>query len=72
MRFGFIASRAIGNSVARNRWRRRLRAVGRELVDGGARGADVVVRGLPGCTDRSFAELRGELIRAVERPPVHS
>ncbi|WBU37242.1 ribonuclease P protein component [Homoserinibacter sp. YIM 151385] len=67
MRFGFIASRAIGNAVQRNRWRRRLRAIGREMVDAGAVGADVVVRGLPGCADRDFHELREELQTAMRR-----
>jgi len=65
LRFGFIASRAIGNAVQRNTWRRRLRAVGRELVDAGSTGADVVVRGRPGCADLSYRELRAELLTAL-------
>jgi ribonuclease P protein component len=68
MRFGFIASRAIGSAVQRNRWRRRLRAAARELVDAGGSGRDIVVRGLPGCADQGFAELRETLHRGASLP----
>lgn len=67
MRFGFIVSRAVGGAVERNRLRRRMRAVGRELVDGGRVGEDVVVRALPGAAQLSWRELarrmRAELTR---------
>ncbi len=65
-RFGFIISRAVGPAVVRNRLRRRLRAIGRELVDAGGRGSDVVVRALPGSADRGFAELVSEMHRQLD------
>jgi len=48
LRFGVIVSKAVGNAVNRNLVRRRLRALGRERVDAGGMGEDVVIRVLPG------------------------
>jgi len=45
-RFGFIVSRAIGSSVARNRVKRRLRAAARELLTD-APVVDIVFRADP-------------------------
>jgi ribonuclease P protein component len=64
-RFGFIVSRAVGGSVQRNLLRRRLRAIGRELVDAGAGGADIVVRALPGSAERPWDELRSDARAAM-------
>jgi ribonuclease P protein component len=61
VRFGFIVSRAVGGAVQRNLIRRRMRAVGRELVDNGARGADVVVRALPGSAQHGWASLSADM-----------
>ena len=67
LRFGFIISRAVGGAVERNRLRRRLRAIGREIVDGGHSGEDVVVRALPGSAQLSWNQIstrmRSELAR---------
>lgn len=60
-RFGFIVSRAVGGAVERNLLRRRMRAIGRELVDAGARGVDVVVRALPGSAQRGWASLSADM-----------
>lgn len=60
-RFGFIVSRAVGGAVERNLLRRRMRAVGRELVDAGASGVDVVVRALPGSAQRGWASLSADM-----------
>lgn len=65
-RFGFIVSRAVGGAVVRNRVRRRMRAVGRELVDAGARGSDVVVRALPGSAQEGWASLSADMHAALE------
>lgn len=66
IRFGFIVSRAVGGAVQRNRLRRRMRAVGREFVDAGARGADVVVRALPGSAQHGWASLSADMHDALD------
>ena len=66
VRFGFIVSRAVGGAVERNLMRRRMRAVGRELVDAGARGADVVVRALPGSAQHGWASLSADMHAALD------
>jgi ribonuclease P protein component len=65
-RFGFIVSRAVGGAVERNLMRRRMRAVGRKLVDGGSRGADVVVRALPGSAQHGWASLSADMHHALD------
>jgi ribonuclease P protein component len=67
VRFGFIVSRAVGGAVERNLLRRRMRAVGRELVDAGRSGEDVVVRALPGSAQLSWAELSGRMHAELTR-----
>jgi ribonuclease P protein component len=67
LRFGFIVSRAVGGAVERNLLRRRMRAVGRELVDAGRTGEDVVVRALPGSADLSWPELSGRMRAELAR-----
>ena len=60
-RFGFIVSKAVGGAVERNLLRRRMRAVGREMVDAGASGMDVVVRALPGSAQHGWASLSADM-----------
>ncbi len=60
-RFGVIVSKAVGNAVHRNRVRRRLRALGRGLVDAGHRGEDVVIRVLPGSAQESWDSLSADM-----------
>jgi len=60
-RFGFIVAKTVGNAVERNLVRRRMRAVARSIVDAGGRGADVVVRALPGSAQRDWASLSAEM-----------
>ncbi|GAA3706422.1 ribonuclease P protein component [Zhihengliuella alba] len=57
-RFGFIVSKAVGNAVARNLVKRRLRAIAAELLREYPDGYDVVVRALPPATDAPWTELR--------------
>ncbi|GAA1058913.1 ribonuclease P protein component [Agromyces bracchium] len=64
-RFGFIVSKKVGTAVRRNLVRRRLKAAGREFVDGGVTAVDVVVRALPSASAAGFAELRDELGAAL-------
>jgi ribonuclease P protein component len=68
VRFGFIVSRAVGGAVDRNLVRRRMRAVGRQFVDAGAQGADVVVRALPGSAQRDWASLSADMHDALDAP----
>ncbi|TPW77810.1 ribonuclease P protein component [Schumannella soli] len=64
-RFGFIITRAVGTAVHRNKLRRRFRAIGRELVDEGARGGDVVVRALPGSAEQDWTTIRDDMRGAL-------
>jgi len=66
-RVGFTASKKIGNSVLRNRAKRRLRALAREVLTGLARpGWDYVLVARPEATvTRPYAELRTDLEQAL-------
>ena len=66
-RVGFTASKKIGNSVLRNRAKRRLRALAREVLTGFARpGWDYVLVARPEATvTRPYAELRIDLEQAL-------
>ena len=66
-RFGFIVAKSVGGSVVRNRIRRRLRAIGRELLANNATGADIVVRPLPGSAEVEWVGLHSEITEAVHR-----
>ncbi|WP_374327971.1 ribonuclease P protein component [Paracoccus pantotrophus] len=69
IRVGFTCSKKLGNAVTRNRAKRRLRALAREVMPGAARpGWDYVLVGRPGATvERGFAELRADLAAALSR-----
>ena len=68
MRVGFTVTKKIGNAVVRNRMKRRLRALARELLPtGGVVGADHVLIGRAGGVERDFAQLRAELAKALRR-----
>jgi ribonuclease P protein component len=56
-RFGCVVSKKVGNAVARNRVKRRLRSLARTLIDASPAGFDVVVRALPEAGRASFVEL---------------
>lgn len=66
LRFGVIVSRSVGNAVDRNLVRRRYRALGRQFVDAGVRGSDVVVRVLPGSAQRSWTTLADDMHAALD------
>jgi ribonuclease P protein component len=68
VRVGFTVSRKVGNEVARNRVRRRLREIARMVIPGEARSdLDYVMVGRQGALTRDFADLRRELQEALKR-----
>ena len=69
VRVGFTCSKKVGNAVARNRAKRRLREVARHVLPDHARpGWDYVLVGRKEATaDLPFAQLQSDLIRALRR-----
>ena len=66
LRVGFTVTRKIGNAVVRNRMKRRLRSLARELLPTlGLPGADHILIGRQGGIERPFATLRDELVKAL-------
>jgi ribonuclease P protein component len=70
-RVGFVVSKAVGPAVTRNRVKRRLRHLARELLTSSeARlpgSAVLVVRALPAAAGAGYEELRTDLVRCLER-----
>ncbi len=67
-RLGLTASKKVGNAVARNRAKRRLRALANEVLpDHGKPGMDYVLIGRPATPCRAYADLRQDLLVALER-----
>ena len=68
VRFGITVTQKIGNAVVRNRMKRRLRALLRELLpEQGLPAHDHVLIGRDGGVERDFAKLREELAAALTR-----
>ncbi len=69
IRVGYTCSKKIGNAVARNRAKRRLRAVvAKTLLPAAQPGWDYVLVGRPGVTiDRDFQALKGDLTYALRK-----
>ena len=67
-RVGFTVTKKIGNAVVRNRCKRRLRALARDVLPAaGVSGADHVLIGRSDGVERDFATLLAELERALAR-----
>lgn len=69
VRVGFTCSKKIGNAVMRNRAKRRLRALSRQVLAGRARpGWDYVLVARPDATiSRAWPELCADLMQALSR-----
>jgi len=71
-RVGFTASRKVGNAVARNRARRRLRAASAAvLADHALQGHDYVLVARSGTLTRDYAALLGDLEEGLRRLGVY-
>jgi ribonuclease P protein component len=66
-RIGFAVARSVGNAVARNRVKRRLRHLVRERLLRLPRSVDVVVRALPAAGEASYADLGRDLDKALDK-----
>ena len=68
LRFGITVTKKVGNAVVRNRMKRRLRALVREILpEHGLAGHDHVLIGREGGVERDYAQMRAELLAALER-----
>jgi len=69
IRVGFTCTKKVGNAVARNRAKRRLREVARMVLPAHGRdGWDYVLIGREGATaDRRFEDLKQDLISALKK-----
>ncbi|MGC2857024.1 ribonuclease P protein component [Novispirillum sp. DQ9] len=68
IRIGFTVSKKVGNAVARNRAKRRLRAVADAIMPERAEpGTDYVLIGRAATVDRAFDALLNDLRTAVQR-----
>jgi ribonuclease P protein component len=66
-RVGFTASKKVGSAVARNRARRRLRAVAAEVLPRlGLAGTDYVLIARAGTLTRDYGDLTRDLLKALE------
>ena len=64
---GFVVSRAVGNAVARNRVRRRLRHLARQRLLSLPSSCVLVVRALPRAAEAQWPELGEDLDRCLGR-----
>ncbi|MEI8393595.1 MAG: ribonuclease P protein component [Rhodospirillaceae bacterium] len=68
IRLGLTASKKVGNAVARNRARRRLRAAARELLPGHAvPGVDLVLIARTETLTRAWTDLKADLAAGLRR-----
>lgn len=66
--YGLTASKRVGNAVARNRARRRLRALAREILTlHAAPERDYVLIAREATIERDYADLRKDLVTGLKR-----
>ena len=71
LRVGFTVSKKVGNSVERNRAKRRLRALAAEILPPHAQaGFDLVIIGRRATLTRAYDKLAGDLIKALDKTGV--
>ncbi len=66
-RVGFVVSKAVGSSVQRHAVARRLRHAVRDRVRTWPAGARVVIRALPGATQRTWSALMVDIDTALDQ-----
>lgn len=68
IRLGFTVSKKVGNAVARNRVKRRLRAAAEAVLPNHAKPhRDFVIIGRQNAVKRSFPELKADLEKALKK-----
>lgn len=68
LRVGFTVSRKVGNAVARNRAKRRLRALAAEILPAyRLAGFDLVLIGRRATITRPWTKLQGDLLKALDK-----
>ncbi len=66
-RLGLSVSKRVGNSVVRNRVRRRLKEIFRSLVADLPSDLDLVISARPAAAEASFEELNQEFLRSIRK-----
>jgi len=67
-RAGFTVTKKVGNAVTRNRMKRRLRALARDVIaERGVAGADHILIGRVGQVERDYDKLKADLIYALNK-----
>lgn len=65
-RFGITVTKKIGNAVTRNRMKRRFRAlIAETLAEHGLAGSDHILIGRKQARERSFADMKSDLIKGL-------
>jgi ribonuclease P protein component len=65
-RFGISTGRRLGGAVRRNRVRRRVREILRQVPNDTGHGWDILIVARPAAVDASFGELRSALQRLLD------